>query len=177
MAHKLESRRFTLPTEWATALVNGDYSGLDFYTPDSAKECRKVYVRLLAHGWVCADIDTNSVDQVRGTARYTFLRTKALIRFSRRECELMGRWHGGQPSETYAALSKGYVPAEFYTDGQPDHNTNADVLFWLWKELNNARECAVRWSEPDWRALARLCARVWAAREREVSAAENAPQC
>ena len=30
-----------LPAHWAPALINGDYSGLEFYWPDEAAECHQ----------------------------------------------------------------------------------------------------------------------------------------
>lgn len=168
-----QTKRVTLPAEWASALISFDYSGLEFYQPESARECRKVSARLCVDGWNVIDVD--SEDKFRGTARYTLQRAKCAIRFTQVERRAMAGWHGGQASALYAAQSAGGVPmVESAVRGVPDYDQTADELWWLWRELDYARDCAVRGNDADWRTLARLCQRVYAARERMVARAESA---
>lgn len=46
-----ESDRVTLPASWGSALLNGDYSGLDDQDLAEAQRCRAVERAYAADGW------------------------------------------------------------------------------------------------------------------------------
>lgn len=167
-----QTKRVTLSARMNTALLNGDYSRLECYYPDLALQCRKIAHDLAREGWNVISVD--SEDSYRGTARYTLQRAKCAIRFTQPERKVMGYWHGGQASALYAAQSTGGVPmVESAVRGVPDYDQTADELWWLWKELDYVRQLAVSGNDPQWKTLARLCARVWAALDRMIARAES----
>ena len=47
---------FTFPAAWASALVNGDYSGLESGDTAEAQRCRDVVVELAQDGWHIVDV-------------------------------------------------------------------------------------------------------------------------
>lgn len=52
----------TLPAYWASALINGDYSGLKDSDPEEAKRCRAKVKELAAEGWSVEGIDGQDED-------------------------------------------------------------------------------------------------------------------
>lgn len=60
----VECNTTTLPSYWASALINGDYSGLD---DNEAERCRAAVERLAADGW---SVVSDEEDSERFTWHY-----------------------------------------------------------------------------------------------------------
>ena len=66
----------TLPAYWANALVNGDYSGLEFSDPTEAQHCRNTVAGLASEGWQVVSLIE---DSARFTWHYQFYNTEANV--------------------------------------------------------------------------------------------------
>jgi hypothetical protein len=69
MTHETDT--VTLPSYWASAIINGDYSGMD---DDETKRCDYELEQLAADGWNVVDCDT---DSTRFTWSYRLYDTQA----------------------------------------------------------------------------------------------------
>ncbi len=66
----IETDTVTLPVYWASALVNGDYSGLE---DDDAEHCRLTERELADDGWEIVDVardDEGEAQELRFTWHY-----------------------------------------------------------------------------------------------------------
>jgi len=64
----MDTDTITLPAYWASALVNGDYSGLD---GDEAARCERAENELAARGWRVVDV-TRGEDGEAEESRFTW---------------------------------------------------------------------------------------------------------
>ena len=55
MEHEIST--ITLPAAWASAIINGDYSGLDYHDPAEAQRCRERVAELRGDGWDIVDCE------------------------------------------------------------------------------------------------------------------------
>ena len=63
----METDTYTLPSAWVTALINGDFSGLDDTDPEEGARCRALVEELAARGiTIVSDVE----DSDRFTWRY-----------------------------------------------------------------------------------------------------------
>ena len=79
MARKIKVSEVTLPVYWASALVNGDYSGL---SEEEAKRCRAKVAELAAEGMAvvdCARDDSGEIKDARFTWNYPLYDREAAV--------------------------------------------------------------------------------------------------